>query len=124
MSDRRFTALGTSSFLPTKHRNHNGYHLAWRGKGILFDTGEGTQRQMTFAGIGVHHLHVIALTHLHGDHCLGLPGVLQRISLERPPHPVVVTFPAESQEYVERLHHASIYHDHAEIIFLPVEASD
>lgn len=123
MSDRRFTALGTSSFIPTKHRNHNGYHLAWQGKGILFDTGEGTQRQMTFAGVGVHHLHVIALTHLHGDHCLGLPGVLQRISLERPPHPVVVTFPAESREYVERLHHASIYYDQAEIVYVPIEPS-
>lgn len=123
MSDHRFTALGTSSFIPTKYRNHNGYHLAWQGKGILFDTGEGTQRQMTFAGIGVHNLHVIALTHLHGDHCLGLPGVLQRISLERPSHPVVVTFPAESREYVERLHHSSIYYDQAEIVYVPIEPS-
>lgn len=121
MSDYQFTALGTSSFLPTKTRNHNGYHLAWQRKGILFDCGEGTQRQLTFAGLGVHSVHVIALTHLHGDHCLGLPGVLQRISLEQPPHPVVVTFPAESQEYVERLHHASIYYDQAEVIYRPVE---
>ncbi|RRD05138.1 ribonuclease Z [Arachnia propionica] len=124
MSDLRFTALGTSSLVPTRTRNHNGYHLAWRGTSLLFDCGEGTQRQLTHAGIGVRSLQVIALTHLHGDHCLGLPGVLQRISLERPSHPVVVTFPAESREYVERLHRASIYHDQAEIVFLPVEAAD
>ncbi|MDO5066432.1 MAG: ribonuclease Z [Propionibacteriaceae bacterium] len=124
MSDLRFTALGTSSLVPTKVRNHNGYHLDWRGKGLLFDCGEGTQRQLTFAGIGARSLHVIALTHLHGDHCLGLPGVLQRISLDRSPHPVVLAFPAESQDYVERLYRASIYHDQAEIRFLPVDASD
>lgn len=124
MSDIQFTALGTSSFLPTRTRNHNGYHLSWRGKALLFDCGEGTQRQFTFAGLGMRSLHVVALTHLHGDHCLGLPGVLQRISLERPPHPVVVTFPAESQDHVERLRRASIHHEQAEIVLLPVEASD
>ena len=124
MSGGEFTALGTSSFLPTRTRNHNGYHLRWGAQSLLFDCGEGTQRQLTHAGIGVRSLHVIALTHLHGDHCLGLPGVLQRISLEPPPHPVVVAFPAESREYVERLHRASIHHDRAEIVFLPVEATD
>lgn len=124
MSSHEFTALGTSSFLPTKLRNHNGYHLNWGGVGILFDCGEGTQRQLTHAGLGVRNIQVIALTHLHGDHCLGLPGVLQRISLEQPPHTVTVVYPAEGQEYVERLYRASIYHDRADVQFLPVRASD
>ena len=47
MSAHEFTALGTSCFLPTKTRNHNGYHLRWGTSGLLFDCGEGTQRQLT-----------------------------------------------------------------------------
>jgi len=122
MSDREFVALGTSSLVPTKTRNHNGYLLRWGASGVLFDCGEGTQRQMTRAGVSARSINVICLTHLHGDHCLGLPGVLQRISLEQVPHPVTVVYPAQGQEYVERLHRASIYHDQAHIRFLPVDA--
>ena len=119
MSDRELVALGTSSLVPTKTRNHNGYLLRWGASGVLFDCGEGTQRQMTRAGVSARSIDVICLTHLHGDHCLGLPGVLQRISLEQVPHPVTVVYPAQGQEYVERLHRASIYHDQADIRFLP-----
>ena len=122
MSDREFVALGTSSLVPTKTRNHNGDLLRWGASGILFDCGEGTQRQMTRAGVSARTIDVICLTHLHGDHCLGLPGVLQRISLEQVPHPVTVVYPAQGQEYVERLHRASIYHVEADFVFLPVEA--
>ena len=122
MSDRELVALGTSSLVPTKTRNHNGYLLRWGASGVLFDCGEGTQRQMTRAGVSARSIDVICLTHLHGDHCLGLPGVLQRISLEQVPHPVTVVYPAQGQEYVERLHRASIYHDQADIRFLPVDA--
>ena len=46
MSLREFVALGTSSQVPTRYRNHNGYLLRWDGKGFLFDPGEGTQRQI------------------------------------------------------------------------------
>ena len=42
--------LGTSSQVPTRHRNHNGYLLRWDGEGLLFDPGEGSQRQLLLAG--------------------------------------------------------------------------
>ncbi|MDO5053004.1 MAG: MBL fold metallo-hydrolase [Pseudoclavibacter sp.] len=123
MSERELLALGTSSLVPTRARNHNGYWLRWGSRGILFDCGEGTQRQLTLAGVAASSIHIVCLTHLHGDHCLGLPGVLQRISLDRVRHPVTVVFPAASREYVERLHRASIFHDQADIRLLPVEPS-
>ena len=53
MSNRKFTALGTASQVPTRRRNHGGYFLHWDDEGILFDPGEGTQRQLIFAGISV-----------------------------------------------------------------------
>ena len=83
MSTRELLTLGTSSLVPSKSRNHNGYFLRWGAEGILFDCGEGTQRQMTFAGLSARSITTICIMHFHGDHCLGLPGVLQRISLDR-----------------------------------------
>ena len=51
MSPRELVVLGTASQLPTRTRNHNGYLLRWDGEAVLFDPGEGTQRQMTLAGV-------------------------------------------------------------------------
>jgi ribonuclease Z len=122
MSLRQLVVLGTSSQAPTRYRNHNGYLLLWDGDGFLFDPGEGTQRQMTLAGVSASQITRVALTHFHGDHCLGLPGVLQRISLDQVPHPVHVHYPASGQRYYEALRHASIYDDHATIVPCPHEA--
>lgn len=115
MSARELVVLGTSSQVPTKYRNHNGYLLRFDGVGVLFDPGEGTQRQLTLAGLSAHAIHHICITHFHGDHCLGLPGIIQRISLEEVPHPVSVHYPQTGQRYFERLRYASIYVDRARI---------
>lgn len=109
MSARELVVLGTNSQVPTRYRNHNGYLLLWDGMGILFDPGEGTQRQMLLAGVRAHQVHRICVTHFHGDHCLGLPGILQRISLDEVPHEVTVHYPASGQRYFDRLRYASIY---------------
>ena len=114
--------LGTGGMMPLPYRWLTSMMARCNGSSLLIDCGEGTQRQMTRAGVSARSINVICLTHLHGDHCLGLPGVLQRISLEQVPHPVTVVYPAQGQEYVERLHRASIYHDQADIRFLPVDA--
>ncbi|RCV54844.1 ribonuclease Z [Marinitenerispora sediminis] len=107
MSTRELVVLGTSSAVPTKRRNHNGYLLRWDAHGILFDPGEGTQRQMRYAGLSAHDVTRICVTHFHGDHCLGLPGVVQRIARDRVRHPVRVAFPAAGRRYWERLRLAS-----------------
>ena len=69
--------LGTASQVPTRHRNHNGYLLRWDGEGLLFDPGEGSQRQPTLAGVAVNSVTRLCLSHFHGDHCLGVPGIVQ-----------------------------------------------
>jgi ribonuclease Z len=112
--------LGTASQVPTRWRNHNGYVLRWDGEAILFDPGEGTQRQMLMAGLSVSPLTRICLTHFHGDHSLGLPGIIQRISLDRVPHPVAVHFPAGGREYYDRLRHATSFRDDADLRPSPV----
>lgn len=103
--------LGTASQVPTRHRNHNGYLLRWDGEGILFDPGEGTQRQMLRAGVAAHDINRICITHFHGDHSLGLAGVIQRINLDRVPHPVTAHYPASGQKFFERLRYATAYRE-------------
>jgi ribonuclease Z len=119
---RELLVLGTASQVPTRHRNHNGYLLRWDDEVILFDPGEGTQRQLLLANQPVTPIKRICITHFHGDHSLGLPGVLQRISLDKVPHPVAVHYPAGGQEFFDRLRHATSYWDNAEIVPGPVGA--
>jgi ribonuclease Z len=120
VSVRELIALGTSSQVPTRYRNHNGYLLRWDAEGLLFDPGEGTQRQMIYADVTATSITRILITHFHGDHCLGLAGMSQRISLDRVPHPVHVYFPASGKVYFDRLRRASIYHEAAELVPHPI----
>ncbi|MDJ0345813.1 ribonuclease Z [Streptomyces sp. H10-C2] len=122
MSIREFVVLGTASQVPTRLRNHNGYLLRWDRDGILFDPGEGTQRQMLHAGVAAHDLTRICVTHFHGDHSLGLAGVIQRINLDRVPHPIVAHYPASGQHFFERLRHSTAYRETAKILEEPVSA--
>jgi ribonuclease Z len=100
---RQFVVLGTASQVPTRTRNHNGYLLLWDGEGLLFDPGEGTQRQMILAGVSASQVTRICLTHVHGDHCFGLPGVLSRMVLDGVKHPVHLHFPASGKDVVRAL---------------------
>ncbi len=122
MSVRELVVLGTASQVPTRHRNHNGYLLRWDGEGILFDPGEGTQRQMLRAGVAAHDLNRICVTHFHGDHSLGLAGVIQRINLDRVPHEVTAHYPRSGQRFFDRLRYATAYRETVELVEAPVAA--
>ncbi|MER7563275.1 ribonuclease Z [Streptomyces sp. NPDC097941] len=122
MSVRELVVLGTASQVPTRHRNHNGYLLRWDGEGLLFDPGEGTQRQMLRAGVAAHDLHRICVTHFHGDHSLGLAGVIQRINLDRVPHQVTAHYPESGQRFFDRLRYATAYRETVQLTEAPVAA--
>ncbi|MFD9092217.1 ribonuclease Z [Streptomyces collinus] len=122
MSVRELVVLGTASQVPTRHRNHNGYLLRWDGEGILFDPGEGTQRQMLRAGVAAHDLHRICVTHFHGDHSLGLAGVIQRINLDRVPHEISAHYPLSGQRFFDRLRYATAYRETVHLTEAPVAA--
>ena len=111
MSTRDLVVLGSASAVPTRTRNHNGYLLRWDGHGLLFDPGEGTQRQMSLAGLAAHDITWLCVTHFHGDHCLGVPGIVQRIARDAVAHPVQAVFPASGGTYWARLRHATAFHD-------------
>ncbi|MBS2532582.1 ribonuclease Z [Catenulispora sp. NF23] len=116
---RELVILGTASQVPTRYRNHNAYFLRFDDQGFLFDPGEGAQRQMQFAGLAVSDITRLCVTHFHGDHALGLPGILQRMSLDDVPHEVVCHFPGEHEDYFERLRFATPHHARAKIATRP-----
>lgn len=73
--------LGTSQAIPTEKRNHTAVLLKYKDETILIDCGEGTQRQFRKAKLNPCKLTRILITHWHGDHVLGLPGLLQTLAL-------------------------------------------
>lgn len=72
--------LGTASMVPTVERNHSGVLITYRDEGILVDCGEGIQRQLRIAGISPTKITKLLISHLHGDHVLGIPGLMQSMA--------------------------------------------
>ncbi|MFC0435158.1 ribonuclease Z [Kutzneria buriramensis] len=122
MSQRELVVLGSASQTPTRHRNHNGYLLRFDREGVLFDPGEGTQRQMIQAGRSATEITRICVTHFHGDHSLGLAGVLQRLSLDNVPHEIRCYYPESGQVYFDRLRYSTSYHERANVVPVPLAA--
>ena len=79
-----FTFLGTSAGTPTKSRNVSaiGFNLDKSSKWYLFDCGEGTQHQLLYSDLSIGKLDKIFITHLHGDHCYGLAGLIASKSMD------------------------------------------
>jgi len=73
------TFLGTSSMVPTKERNQSSILISYKTNGILIDCGEGTQRQLKTAGIAITKINKVLITHWHGDHTFGLPGLISTL---------------------------------------------
>ncbi len=89
--------------VPTKERNHSAFFLKFGTEGILFDCGEGTQRQMKKFGIKITKVTKILITHWHGDHVLGLPGLLQSIFSTEGAERIKIYGPPGSKKYFKSL---------------------
>jgi len=120
MSVRDLTILGCSSQQPTRRRNHGAYLLRWNEEGLLFDPGEGTQRQFIFADIAPPCVTRIFVSHFHGDHCLGLGSMLMRLNLDGVTHPIHCYYPASGKKYFDRLRYGTIYHENIQVVEHPV----
>ncbi|MFG6667311.1 ribonuclease Z [Halomonas sp. HNIBRBA4712] len=95
--------LGTSAGTPTKQRNFSGLALRERtGKGwYLIDCGEATQHQLLHTPLSLHGLRAILITHVHGDHCYGLPGLLASASMNGRTAPLTIVAPLGIQAWLE-----------------------
>jgi len=97
-----FQFLGTSSGTPSKARNVSG--LALRGPGggwSLVDCGEGTQHRILHTTLSLHELRAVFITHLHGDHCYGLPGLLASAGMLNRTAPLTLVGPPPLWAYID-----------------------
>lgn len=93
--------LGTSSGKPTLRRNVSALAIVADGEWWLFDCGEGTQMQIARAGLSPQRLAGIFLTHLHGDHFNGLPGLLSTMAMDNRTQPLTLVGPTGINEFLE-----------------------
>jgi ribonuclease Z len=99
----RFTFLGTSAGLPTRERNVTGLALAidQQRDWYLIDCGEGTQNQLMHTRYSAAKLRAVFITHIHGDHCYGLPGLIASANMGGRTAPLTICAPAGIAEYID-----------------------
>ena len=102
----RILFLGTGTAFPTPERNHSGTYIDIGPEALLFDCGEGTQRQMAAAKISPAKIQKIFITHWHGDHVLGLAGLLQSMQMSNRPHELHIYGPEETRHRFELMRKA------------------
>ena len=95
--------LGTSSGKPTSKRNVSALAVAREAEWLLFDCGEGAQMQVPRAGLSPNRLAAVFITHLHGDHFNGLPGLLSTMGLDRRTRDLTLAGPRGIREYLDTL---------------------
>lgn len=95
--------LGTSDAIPTIKRNHTSILLTYQGENILFDCGEGTQRQFRKMHLNPNKVTRILISHWHGDHVLGIPGLLQSMSLTGYNKTLYVYGPKGTKKFMNQL---------------------
>ena len=117
--------LGTSAGTPTKSRNVSAVAVKKANSKLwhLIDCGEGTQHQILHTKLSLNTLESIFITHVHGDHCYGLPGLLASASLAGRTTPLTIIAPAPIQEFVENTQKISKSSLAYKINFIHVEES-
>jgi ribonuclease Z len=95
--------LGTSDAIPTAERNHTSILLEYKNEAILIDCGEGTQRQFKKAKLNLNKITKILITHWHGDHVLGLSGLLQTLSFSSYNKTLDIYGPKGTKEFMKVL---------------------
>jgi ribonuclease Z len=103
LSPMKLVTLGTGCMFPTKKRSHPAMLLFHDGNYLLFDAGEGAQRQFRLAGISPMSVDNIFVTHWHGDHSLGVAGMINCFAGNRRTKSLNIYGPRRSKERVNHL---------------------
>ncbi len=116
--------LGTAGSLPTPERNPSAILVNREGEMMLFDCGEGTQRQMMRARTGMMRLNYIFLTHLHADHILGVPGLLETMAFQGREEPLTIAGPIHTIDLVEKFSSICYFSRDFEVRAMDLEPGD
>jgi ribonuclease Z len=95
--------LGTAGSIPTPKRSLPAVLIKRKDEYIMFDAGEGVQKQMITAKTGFNRKMKVFITHMHGDHMLGLPGLLQTMTLLERQRPLQIYGPSGITMFLEDL---------------------
>lgn len=95
--------IGTGGSWPSKERNVSAVAVRVNRDIVLFDCGEGTQRQFMHAGISFMRISRIFISHYHGDHFLGMPGLIQTMCFNNRKNPLEIYGPRGTSEIIENL---------------------
>lgn len=106
--------LGTSSAIPTKERNQSSIFFQYKNNFFLFDCGEGTQRQIIKKGLNFYKINKVFISHLHGDHTLGIPGLLQTLEFHNKKN-IEIYGPKGIKELLKRIKECFFIGDEMEI---------
>jgi ribonuclease Z len=117
------TFLGTAASIPTIDRNVAGLAVQREGETILFDCGEGTQRQMMRYGVGFAFREIF-FTHYHADHLLGVTGLMRTMGLQDRTAPVVLYGPKGAQRVLGAAISLGIERNKFPIEILEIKAGD
>jgi ribonuclease Z len=107
MSILRLTFLGTSAAQPTIHRNLSGIAVKADADLLLFDCGEGSQRQMIRFGTGFG-VEAVFFTHFHADHYLGIIGFLRTLGMMGREHPLALYGPPPARRLLHQAIHLGV----------------
>ena len=111
--------LGTGAGIPSRERNHPAIWLHYEEENMLWDCGEGTQRQILYAGINPMKIDNIFITHWHADHWAGLIGFIQTMNFEGRKKPLFIYGP-EAERFVSDILDLGYWGPGFEIIAKPV----
>jgi ribonuclease Z len=112
----RIVFLGTGGTYPSKLRNVTSIAVQMPGEVIMFDCGEGTQRQLMRSSVSFMKIKKIFISHLHADHFLGLPGLIQSMSLNGREDELLVYGPRGLKENVRSMLNLGYYKGDFEVV--------
>jgi ribonuclease Z len=101
--------LGTSSMVPTKDRNQSGVLISYGSEGLLVDCGEGMQRQLKIADVKLTKITKILISHWHGDHVLGLPGLIQSMSAAGYGKTLMIYGPVGTKKFMKKMFEVFVF---------------
>ena len=102
--------IGTGGMMPMSYRMLTSLAVRLNGQLYLFDAGEGTQINWKRARLGMRGLKLIAVTHLHADHCLGIPGMIMLRAQMENPDPLTILGPPGTREFISQSQRTLEYH--------------
>jgi len=103
MTEMRLVFLGTGGAMPSRRRSLPALAIRYSGAVIILDCGEGTQRQFIQSGLGFRRRFAVFITHMHGDHVLGLPGLLYTAGMLGRSEPIEVYGPPGLEDFLQSL---------------------